>query len=900
MATTTSPPCFLLLLICLVFLFLALCAISGGGASSDADLLLAFRSSVEDPTKGLSDWSPSAAAHVCNWTGVTCSAPSVSAASKSGSGLVTSLDLRSLNLSGEISPALCQLAGLSHINLAGNSFNQPIPLHFSQCTKLQTLNLSSNLLWGTLPDQMTLLSSLTLLDLGRNRIEGPIPLGLGSLWKLQVLNLGSNLFSGALHPSVFANLTELTHLDLSQNPTLSSELPRDLGKLEKLQKVLMQSSGLHGDIPQSLLGLHNLEVLDLSQNNLSGRIPLGFGLGLAKLLCLDLSQNKLSGSFPIDICYGKVLSELSLHTNAFTGVLPESLGKCSSLARLQLQNSGFSGNFPPGLWSLPKLTIIRAENNWFSGVIPDSIRTAARLEQVQVDNNSFTGRIPLGLGALGSLYKFSASLNGFYGDLPDNFCDSPVMSIVNLAHNSLSGPIPAPRNCRKLVSLSLAANHFTGAIPSALAQLPVLTYIDLSNNHLTGEIPQGLQNLKLALFNVSFNQLSGKVPSSLISGLPASFLQGNSGLCGPGLPNPCEEVKQKRRNVGLICALISFAFAVGVMLLAVGLRARHRSSLMQPWGPLPGSWKCVFYYPLKITEDDLQAGLNERNCVGRGAFGEVYVIGLPGGDTVAVKKLIYSTSLSQRSLRTEVKTLAKARHKNVAKLLGFCYSEGFILLVYEFLPKGSLGDAVARSDFSFEWPRRLRIALGAAQALSYLHKDYVPKLLHRNVKSTNILLDVNFEPKVTDFALDRVVGEASYKLSVASELGACCYMAPERGYSKKATEKMDVYSFGVVLLELITGRPAEQAESRDSLDVVKWVRRKINTTNGGFQILDPKISNSSQQEMLAALDLALRCTSVMPEKRPTMLEVVRSLQSLEPIVDLSPVLFGELPESSER
>uniref|UniRef100_A0A1D1XUW2 non-specific serine/threonine protein kinase n=1 Tax=Anthurium amnicola TaxID=1678845 RepID=A0A1D1XUW2_9ARAE len=889
MAATISPPPFFLL-----YLLPLLSLLTMAGCSSEADLLLAFRSSVEDPSGGLSGWSP-AATHVCNWTGVTCSSQPGSAAA------VTSLELRNLNLSGEISLSLCRLTRLSRLDLSGNAFNQPIPLHFSQCTSLQALNLSSNLMWGTLPDQISLLSSLISLDLSRNRIEGPIPPGLGALRRLQVLNLGSNSFTGTLHPSVLGNLTELIHLDLSQNPSLSSELPQDMGKLEKLQKVLMKSSGLYGNIPPSFLGLYHLVVLDLSQNNLSGSIPLGFGLGLAELVYLDLSQNKLSGTFPVHVCYGKLLSELSLHTNSFTGVLPGSLDKCSSLERLQLQNSGFSGDFPSGLWSLPKLTILRAENNGFSGEMPDSVRSASRLEQVQIDNNGFTGSIPMGLGMVSSLYRFSASLNGFHGELPDNFCDSPVMSIMNLSHNSLSGSIPSPRNCRKLVSLSLAGNHFTGEIPSSLAQLPVLTYIDLSDNDLTGGIPLGLQNLKLALFNVSFNQLSGEVPLSWISGLPASFLQGNPGLCGPGLPNPCGEVKHRRRNIGLICALTSMAFVVGVLLLAAGMYAKHRASLLRRvWGPLPASWKSVFYYPLRITEDDLLAGLNERNCVGRGSFGEVFMMQTPGGDVVAVKKLMCSSSLSTRSLRAEMKTLAKTRHKNVTKLLGFCHSEGFILLVYEFLPKGSLGDAISRSDFSLEWPIRLRIALGAARGLTYLHRDYVPKLLHRDIKSKNILLDVDFEPKVTDFGLDHIVGEASYQSSMASELGSFCYMAPEHGYSKRATEKMDVYSFGVVLLELITGRPAEQPESRGSLDVVKWVRRKINRTNGSFQILDPKISTSSQQEMLGALDLALRCTSVIPEKRPTMLEVVRSLQSLEPIVDPPPVLLGEFSNSSEH
>ncbi|XP_058071859.1 probably inactive leucine-rich repeat receptor-like protein kinase At5g06940 [Magnolia sinica] len=838
-------------------------------SASEQDLLLSFKSSISDPIDSLSSWTNSS--HPCTWSGITCT--------NSSPPSVLSLNLQSLNLSGAISPSLCSLPSLAHLNLAGNLFNQPIPLHLSHCNSLTSLNLSTNLLWGPLPNQMPL--SLTTLDLSYNHLQGQIPPSFASLQGLQVLNLAGNLFSGALPPSLLSNLTDLLVLDLSDNPSLVSGIPQQIGKLGNLQQLLLQRSGFHGGVPDSFVGLHGLEVLDLSQNNLTGNLPLRIGSGLGKLVSFDLSQNGLSGPFPADICLSKGLTSLSLHTNLFSGSVADSLERCLSLERFQVQNNGFSGDFPSGLWSLPKIKLIRAENNRFSGGIPNSVSMAVRLEQVQIDNNSFTGRIPPSLGSISSMYRFSASSNGFYGELPQNFCSSPVMSIINLSHNSLSGSIPELQKCRKLVSLSLADNSFIGKIPASLADLPVLTYIDLSNNNLTGEIPPGLQNLKLALFNVSFNRLSGRVPSSLISGLPASFLQGNPDLCGPGLPNSCADDKPKRRSTrptGLICLLISIAFAAGIMVVGAGFFVMYRSSRQKFH---LSHWKSVFFYPLRVTEQDLEMGMDEKNAVGSGAFGKVHVIRLPSGEFVAVKKLMNVGILSSKALKAEIKTLAKARHKNIVKLLGFCYSEDSILLIYEYIQKGSLGDLICRSDFLLEWRDRLRIAVGAAQGLAYLHKDYVPHLLHRNIKSKNILLDMDFEPKLTDFGLDHIVGESVFLSSMASELHSSIYMAPEHGCSKKATEQMDVYSFGVVLLELVTGRQAEEPESGDSINVVKWVRRKINMTNGAIQVLDSKISKTFHQEMLAALEIALRCTSVMPDKRPTMFEVVRSLQSLD-------------------
>ncbi|KAK1578435.1 hypothetical protein Q3G72_030246 [Acer saccharum] len=862
-------------LLCLLLCFTFFIS-SSAAASTEADTLLSFKASIDDPKNSLSSWSNISTVHYCNWTGVTC----VTAASSQLS--VTSLNLQGLNLSGEISSSICELSSLTHLNLANNFFNQPIPLHLSQCSSLETLNLSNNLIWGTIPDQISQFGSLKVVDLSRNHVEGKIPENIGSLVNLQVLNLGNNLLSGSV-PFVFGNFSELVILDLSQNAYLVSEIPSDIGKVGKLEQLLLQNSGFHGEIPSSFVGLQSLTILDLSQNNLTGEVPQTLGSSsLKNLVSFDVSQNKLLGSFPVAICNAKGLINLSLHKNFFTGSIPNSIDECLKLERFQVQDNDFSGVFPEKLWSLPRIKLIRAENNRFSGELPDSISMAAQLEQVQIDNNSFTSKIPKGLGLVKSLYRFSASLNGFYGELPPNFCDSPVMSIMNLSQNSISGHVPELRKCRKLVSLSLADNSLTGEIPPSLAELPVLTYLDLSDNNLTGPIPPGLQNLKLALFNVSYNRLSGEVPYSLISGLPASFLQGNPGLCGHGLPNSCGEDQPEHHTSGglttLTCALISIAFALGIVMVGVGFFAFHRYSKRKSQA---GGWRSVFFYPLRVTEQDLVIGMNEKSAIGSGGpFGRVYILSLPSGELVAVKKLVNFGCNSSKTLKGEVKTLAKIRHKNITKVLGFFHSDESIFLIYEFLHMGSLGDLICRQDFQLQWTDRLKIAIGVAQGLAYLHKDYVPHLLHRNVKSKNILLDSNFEPKLTDFALDRIVGEAAFESTMASESVLSCYNAPEYAYSKKATEQVDVYSFGVVLLELVTGRQAEQAESADSLDIVKLVRRKINITNGAFQVLDPKISNSSQQEMVGALEIALRCTSVMPEKRPSMFEVVRGLQSL--------------------
>ncbi|XP_049405482.1 probably inactive leucine-rich repeat receptor-like protein kinase At5g06940 isoform X2 [Solanum stenotomum] len=709
MATICKPSISLFLSLSLS-LFVVSCAMDEG------DNLLRFKDSINDPLTLLSSWSKHSTSE-CNWRGITCTSSSS----------ISSINLVSFNLSGSISSSICELPNLVHLNLANNLFNQPIPLHLSQCASLQSLNLSNNLIWGTIPDQIYLFQSLKILDFSRNHLQGRIPQGIGSLKHLQFLNLGSNLLSGPF-PLILANLTQLIILDLSQNPFFLTHIPPDIAKLTKLQMLFLQSSGFYGEIvPNLFQGLKSLIILDLSNNNITATLP-KVGFSLPNLVSFDVSRNKLSGPFPNCICEAKGLVHLGLHTNFFNGSIPnDSINKCMNLERFQVHDNLFSGDFPSWLWSLPRIKLITAENNNFSGEIPDSISGAAQLEQVQIDNNRFASKIPQGLGLIRSLYRFSASVNGLYA--------VAISSII--------------------------------------------------------------------------------------------------------------------------------AAAVGFYIIR---RCRKQRSEMN-------GWRSVFFYPLRVAENDVMMQMCDKNARGNGGtFGRVYIVNLPSGELIAVKKLM---NFGTHSSKCEINTLAKTRHKNITKILGFCYSNDAIFLIYEYVARGSLGDLIGKPDFELPWSVRLRIAIGVAQGLAYLHKDYLPHLLHRNLKSTNILLDADYEPKMTDFALDRIIGEAAFKSSLGSD--ASCYLAPEYGYTKRASEEMDTYSLGVILLELITGRQADKAECGD---VVKWVRRKINITNGALEIIDPKISSASQHEMLGALDIALRCTSVMPEKRPSIFQVLRILHSL--------------------
>jgi serine/threonine protein kinase len=221
------------------------------------------------------------------------------------------------------------------------------------------------------------------------------------------------------------------------------------------------------------------------------------------------------------------------------------------------------------------------------------------------------------------------------------------------------------------------------------------------------------------------------------------------------------------------------SFLTGAALLAIGAIAicrRVRGNKSSPW-------KLVLFHPIKITGEELFAAFQDRNVIGRGAFGKVYVIALQDGQNVAVKRLFCSGKLAFREVKNEMKVLAKIRHKNVAKILGFCYSQGEVSVIYEYFQKGSLQDMIYAPKFTLGWRDRLKVALGVAQGLAYLHHDYTPCVLHRNLKSSNVLLADDFEPRIAGSGIHRVVGEKAYRSSLDSDLNHRCYVAPGMHFS---------------------------------------------------------------------------------------------------------------------
>ncbi|XP_054781446.1 proline-rich receptor-like protein kinase PERK1 [Prosopis cineraria] len=285
-------------------------------------------------------------------------------------------------------------------------------------------------------------------------------------------------------------------------------------------------------------------------------------------------------------------------------------------------------------------------------------------------------------------------------------------------------------------------------------------------------------------------------------------------------------------------------------------------------------------------------GFSDSNLLGQGGFGYVHKGVLPNGKTVAVKQLKSESKQGEREFQAEVEVISRVHHRHLVSLVGYCIAGAQRMLVYEFVPNNTLEFHLHGKDrITMDWGTRMKIAIGSAKGLAYLHEDCHPKIIHRDIKASNILLDDNFEAKVADFGLAKFSSDADTHVSTRV-MGTFGYLAPEYAASGKLTEKSDVFSFGVVLLELITGRkPVDKTESFTDDSMVEWARPLLFQAleNGNFDVLaDPRLQKSyNSDEMLRMIACAANCVRHSARHRPRMSQVVRALEGNISLDDLN-------------
>ncbi|KAB1200418.1 hypothetical protein CJ030_MR0G007262 [Morella rubra] len=476
-------------------------------------------------------------------------------------------------------------------------------------------------------------------------------------------------------------------------------------------------------------------------------------------------------------------------------------------------------------------------------------------------------------------------------------CDtnSNVQHVV-LPGNHITGEIPTEfGNLTSLENLDLANNSLTGEIPSTLGNLKVLQFLTLSQNLLTGTIPESLSSLpKLISLQLNSNGLSGQIPNQLYQVQKYNFT-GNKLNCGINLSQPCASKNEdsggsSKPKIGVILGIVG---GCAVILLLGGFlflcKGRHKGYRREVFVDVAGEVdrRIAFGQLKRFSWRELQLAtdnFSEKNVLGQGGFGKVYKGVLSDNTKVAVKRLTdYESPGGDAAFQREVEMISVAVHRNLLRLIGFCTTTTERLLVYPFMQNLSVASClreVKPGEPILDWPTRKRIALGTARGLEYLHEHCNPKIIHRDVKAANVLLDEGFEAVVGDFGLAQLVDVR--KTNVTTQVrGTMGHIAPEYLSTGKSSERTDVFGYGIMLLELVTGQRAidfSRLEEEDDVLLLDHVK-KLEREKRLDAIVDPNLTkNYGIQEVEMMIQVALLCTQSSPEDRPAMSDVVRMLE----------------------
>ncbi|KAI4316082.1 hypothetical protein L6164_024098 [Bauhinia variegata] len=796
-----------------------------------------------------------------------------------------------------------EIGDLSNLEILGMAYNRKfvpmaIPPEFGKLKKLRTIWMTWCNLIGEIPQSFSNLTNLELMDLSANNLTGNIPSSLFSLRNLTSLFLYQNKLSGELPTSIQA--LNLTQIDLAMN-NLTGMIPQEFGNLKNLVVLHLYYNELSGPIPTDLGQIQTLHTFRVFNNKLNGTLPADFGR-YSKLVYFEVGNNQLSGGLPEYLCEGGSLQGLIAFSNNLIGSLPSGLGNCPSLVSLNIYNNNFSGEIPLGLWTSWNLTTLKLSGNSFSGQLPNKL--AWNLSRVEINDNEFSGQLSTDFFSSLNLVVFEARNNFFSGEIPRELTNVSRLNSLVLDGNQLSGELPTVMiSWESLNTLTLSRNKLSGQIPLAIIRLSNLVYLDLSENDISGEIPPQLGNLRLVFLNLSSNRLSGRIPDEFNNLAYENSFLNNPNLCANNpnlklqscLTKPPHSKKSSSKYIYFVFVLLIVVMVATVSLICYKFRG---SFSRKPCKRDLSTWRLTSFQRLDLSEMNLFSNLTDNNLIGSGGAGRVYrVASNHPGEYVAVKRIWNCEKLDQKlekEFMAEVEILGSIRHSNIVKLLCCFSSENCKLLVYEYMENQSLdrwlrgtnrksatGLSSRNNGFILNWPKRLKIAIGAAQGLCYMHHDCSPPIIHRDVKSSNILLDCEFRASIADFGLAKILAKHGEPNTMSVIAGSFGYIAPEYAYSMKVNEKVDVYSFGVVLLELITGKLPNNGDEQISL--ADWAWRHYSEGKPFADALDEEIKEACHLEaMITVFKLGLICTSTSPSTRPSMKEILQGLRQCCP------------------
>ncbi|KAA8518459.1 hypothetical protein F0562_015933 [Nyssa sinensis] len=826
----------------------------------------------------------------------------------------------------------CSGSRVSQIQVQGLGLKGPLPKNFNQLSKLSNLGLQKNQFSGMLPS-FSGLSELRYAYLDYNNFDSIPSDFFGGLVNLQVLALDVNPLNattGWSLPTDLQDSVQLANLTL-MDCNLVGPLPEFLGNMSSLNVLLLSMNRISGPIPASFKDsiMQMLWLNGQSGGGMTG--PIDVVASMVSLTSLWLHGNHFSGKIPENIGDLSSLKDLNLNTNDLVGLIPDSLASME-LDKLDLNNNQFMG-------PIPKFKTVNAtyKSNPFCQSeqgVPCRPEVMALLEFL--DGVNYPSRLV-------SSWSGNDPCQGQWLGLSCNA--NQEVYILNLPKFNLTGSLsPSIANLSSLTQIRLGSNHLTGPIPMNWTSLKSLTTLDLSGNNISPPLPQFSSTVKLVIDGnplLHFNQ--SKTTPSPENGPPSGGLQSppnnpssTTTVSKPNPVSPSDESKvgisKNSKLVVILAPVASFAALVFLVVPVSIYFCKKRKDTYQAPSSLvvhprdPSDSDNMFKIVVADNTNGSistvtgsgsrnrnSSGMGEshvieagnlvisvqvirnvtknfapENELGRGGFGVVYKGELDDGTKIAVKRMeagVISTKALDE-FQAEIAVLSKVRHRHLVSLLGYSIEGNERLLVYEYMPQGALSKHLFHwKSLKLEplsWKRRLNIALDVARAMEYLHSLAHQSFIHRDLKSSNILLGDDFRAKVSDFGLVKLApdGESSVVTRLAGTFG---YLAPEYAVTGKITTKADVFSFGVVLMELLTGLMAlDEDRPEESQYLPAWFwhikSNKDKLTAAIDSAIDVKEETFESISIIA--ELAGHCTTREPSQRPDMGHAVNVLAPL--------------------
>ncbi|KAK6154536.1 hypothetical protein DH2020_008784 [Rehmannia glutinosa] len=822
---------------------------------------------------------------------------------------ITALRVYALDVAGPLPDELWNLTYLTDINLGQNYLTGPIPAAIGNLVRMQYLSLGINALSGPLPRELGLLTDLRSLSFSTNNFSGPLPSQLGSLSRLTQIYFDSAGVSGPI-PATFANLRSLERVWASDNE-LTGRIPDFIGSWSNLIVLRISDISNGSSSLDFLRGLTSISTLVLRNNNISGSVPSYFG-AFQSLSLLDLSFNNLTGRIPDSLFNHSSLTHLFLGNNQLTGALPSQ--KRQSLGTVDLSYNGLSGSFPSWI-SEQNLQINLVSNNFTisnsnSSALPSGLDCLQRnfpcnrgspiyffwdddglqipALQLNVVGPGFVLPIRLymrwitimrlsvqqHINHVSTFGRWAVSNAGLPADSPSpQYQASSLSQFTNTLDSELFRTARISAGSLRYYGLGLENGNYTVRLQFAETQILVLCVLQGNLERRDFDILREAGGVSLRAVvrefrvQVSENYLeihlfwAGKgtccVPAQATYGPLISAISATPDFV-PTVSNepPGGGTNRTGMIVGIVVAIAAVSLvALGAVYYVYRRRKMQKNFEDAELSGIDARPYTFNYAELRAATDDF----NPANKLGEGGFGPVYKGTLGDGRVVAVKQLSVASHQGKSQFIAEIATISAVQHRNLVKLYGCCIEGDKRLLVYEYLENKSLDQLLfgtGSKSLYLDWPTRYDICLGVAKGLAYLHEESRLRIVHRDVKASNILLDSISPQKF------RILGWPN---------------SPEYAMRGHLTEKADIFSFGVVALEIVSGRPnSDSSLEDDMIYLLEWAWN-LHENNKEIDLVDPTLHQYDANEVRRIIGVALLCTQASPALRPAMSRVVAML-----------------------